>query len=360
MFLEPVRKHRAPSDDVSLGVRLGLIVAVAVALFGILAFRLWFLQVLSGDHYVVLADNNRTRVVAVPAPRGVIYDRQGKAMVENRAGLTVGILPMDLRDEDIVLPRLATLLHVPEEEIRAKLARGEANPYVVVPIKDDVSETPVVAYLKEHSLEFPGVRVEKTSLREYPLARAKTMLAAHVLGFVGEISDAELGEDVYRGLKPGDQIGKDGIEQQYDSYLRGTDGNRTVEVDFRGRPKRVLEEVDPQPGKNLVTTIDSTVQAAAEKAVNEGILRARAAGFKEAAAGAVVALDPKTGEILAMASYPSYSPTPVGRGYAEQDLQGAHRSRRPRPAAEPRHHGALSGGFHLQAVRGRHRAPETG
>ena len=138
--------------------------------FSVLGFRLWFLQILSGDRYTALADNNRLRTVSIEAPRGVIYDRNGKSLVENRAGLSVGILPMDLRDEDIVLPRLATLLGIPEDEIRAKLEAAENDQYRVVIIKEDVPENTVVAFLKEHSLEFPGVRVEKSYQRDYGAA----------------------------------------------------------------------------------------------------------------------------------------------------------------------------------------------
>ncbi len=320
MFLEPIRKQRPPSDDVSLGVRLGILAAVVVLLFSALGFRLWFLQVLSGDRYVVLADNNRTRSVPVEAPRGVIYDRNGKALVKNRAGLSVGILPMDLRNKEQVVPRLAKVLGMPEDDIWKKLKKTEADPYVVAVIKEDVPEAPVVAYLKEHSLEFPGVRVEKVYLRSYPLAKNAEVLAPHLLGYVGEISDAQLLQEPFRTLKAGDKVGKDGVELQYDGFLRGTDGSRTVEVDAFGRPKRILAENDPQPGKNLVLTVDGDVQAAAERAITQGIERARLSGFKEAAAGAVVALNPKTGEVLASASYPTYDPAQWVGGMSAKDF----------------------------------------
>ena len=128
MYLEPIRKQRAPGDDPSIGLRLALIVAVAIMLFSVLGFRLWFLQILSGDHYMALADNNRLRTVSIEAPRGVIYDRNGKPLVENRAGLSVGILPMDLRNEDIVLPRLATLLGMLRRRDPDQARGGEERP----------------------------------------------------------------------------------------------------------------------------------------------------------------------------------------------------------------------------------------
>jgi len=302
MYLEPVRKQKQPGDDPSMGVRIGMLAVLVVVLFSFLGFRLWFLQILSGDDYVTLANTNRERNVSMEAPRGVIYDRKGKILVENKPGLSVGILPMDLQVKDEVIPRLAGVLGMPEADIRAKLDKAAQDPYMVTTIKEDVPEATTVAYLKEHSLEFPGVRIEKAFLRAYP----RDAFATHVLGYVGEISAADLDKEKYRGVKPGARIGKDGVEATYDSFLRGTDGWRTVEVDAAGRPKRVLEEVGPLPGNNLWLTIDYRLQAAAERAIQEGIDRARADGFTSAAAGAVVAIDPRSGEVLAMASAPDY------------------------------------------------------
>lgn len=301
MFLEPVRKQGGLDEAPSLGVRIGLLAVVVVVLFSLLGFRLWFLQILSGDSYVKLAENNRERVVPLEAPRGVIYDRGGKILVENKPGLGVGILPMDLRAKDEVIPRLARVLGVPEADIRARLDKAKNDPYVTALIKEDVPET-TVAYLKEHSLEFPGVEIEKAYLRAYP----RREFATHVLGYVGEISAADLDKEQFRALKAGVRIGKDGVEFTYDSFLRGVDGVRKVEVDAAGRPKRVLKEQTPLPGNNLWLTIDYGLQAAAEKALSEGLDRAHAGGFTTAAAGAVVVIDPRTGEVLAMVSAPDY------------------------------------------------------
>ncbi len=303
MYLEPIRKRRAPEDDPSLGLRIGMLAAVAIILFSVLGFRLWFLQILSGDHYVTMANDNRLREVSLEAPRGVIYDKTGKkALVDNRPSLSVGILPMDLQAEDEVIPRLSAVLQMPESEIRAKLKTAKKDPYLVSTIKEDVPEDTVVAYLKEHSLEFPGVRIEKSYLRSYP----RKEFATHVLGYVGEVSEADLDTERFHGLKAGEKVGKDGVEYTYDHYLRGTPGERKVEVDAAGRPKKVLEELSPLPGNNLVLTIDSNLQDAAERAITDGIKRARASDFPKAAAGSIVVIDPNTGEILAMASAPDY------------------------------------------------------
>jgi penicillin-binding protein 2 len=319
MYLEPVRKQRAPGDDPSIALRLALIVAVAIMLFSVLGFRLWFLQILSGDRYTAMANNNRLRTVSIEAPRGVVYDRNGKTLVQNRAGLSVGILPMDLRNEDIVLPRVATLLGMPEAEIRAKLKTAMNDKYRVIILKEDVPENTVVAFLKEHSLEFPGVRVETSYQRDYGAAD-RAVRATHILGYVGEISDKELLQEWAKNLKAGDRVGKMGVELQYDAYLRGKDGTRTVEVDATGRPKQQLQDVAPLPGKNLVLTIDSELQAAAEKAIREGIDSARKQGFKNAAAGVVVAINPKNGQILAMTSFPDYDPSLWVGGMKQSDF----------------------------------------
>jgi len=316
VYLEPVRKQRPPEDDPSVGLRLGVLAVVAIILFSVLGFRLWFLQILTGDHYVALADNNRLRTVSIEAPRGVVYDRDGEVLVTNRGGLSVGILPMDLHDEDRVIPRLALVLQMQPQEVWKKLQKARQDPYRVTVIKEDVPLQPVVQYLKEHSLEFPGVRVETSFLRSYP----RLAFAAHVVGYVGEVSERELQEEQFRTLKPGDQVGKEGVELVYDRYLRGVDGMRSVEVDAAGRPKRNMKYIKPTPGQNLVLTIDNVVQEAAERAIVEGLELARKDGFKAAAAGAVVALDPKTGQILAMTSYPDYDPSLWAGGIPQKDL----------------------------------------
>ncbi|MHB1345274.1 MAG: penicillin-binding protein 2 [Thermoleophilia bacterium] len=317
MYLEPIRKRRPPGDDPSIGVRLALLASLGLVLLSILVFRLWFLQILSGDEFVTQADNQRLRTVSIEAPRGVIYDRDGDPLVTNRAGLSVGILPMDLTSPESVLPRLATVLGIPEEDIRLRLEKAKSDPYRVVEIMSDVPENPVVSYLLEHSLEFPGVRVEKSYLRNYP----RRAFATHILGYVGEVDYDDLETEQFRTLKPGDSVGKNGVEAMYDSKLRGYDGSRTIEVDATGRPKRVTKEIQPLPGSNLVLTIDNDIQEAAERAVVAGIDRARADGFADAAAGVVVALDPRTGEVLAMTSYPDYNPALWVGGMKAEDYQ---------------------------------------
>jgi penicillin-binding protein 2 len=312
MILERVKKRRQPEDDSFLGIRIGVLLLIAFVLFGVLTFRLWFLQILSGDAYVIEATNNRVREVVVEAPRGVIYDRNGEIMVENRAGLTIGLLPMDMIDPEddpegfqLEIAKLSVLLAISEEDLLKAYEKAKKDPYLTYTVQEDVAENPVVTYLKEHTLEFPGVEVEKSFLRQYPFKS----LATHLLGYVGEVDANDLDQQLFQGLLGGAHVGKNGVERTYDAQLRGTDGKRTVEVDAAGRPKRFLEDVAAKPGNNLVLTIDSELQEAAENAIVDGIQRAHEEGFTNAAGGAVVALDPNTGQILAFASYPDYDPS---------------------------------------------------
>jgi penicillin-binding protein 2 len=312
MILEPSNKRRSSEDDSFLGIRVGVLLLIALFLFGVLAFRLWYLQILSGDDYVASATVNRVRTVVVEAPRGVVYDRNGKVLVDNRAGLSVGMLPMDMYDpedqpEDFQaeITRLSQLLQTPEAELLKDYERAKRDPYISYVVQEDVPEETVVAYLKEHAQDFPGVEVEKAYLREYPYKA----LATHLLGYVNEISDTDLDQEEFADLTAGVHVGKDGVERTYDSYLRGTDGWKTVEVDAQGRPVEFIEDVAAESGFNLILTLKAELQQAAEKAIVEGIQRAHVDGYTNAAGGAVVALDPRTGEVLAMASYPDYDPT---------------------------------------------------
>lgn len=322
MILEPIKKKRPAEDDSFVGIRVGVLLMVGLLLLGVLAFRLWYLQILAGDTAVDQSASNRLRTVMVEAPRGVIYDCDGEILVENRAGLSVGLLPMEMPDPDddgaafySEIFALAELLDMPVAELLADYERAESDQYVTYVIEEDVPEETVVAYLKEHAEQFPGVEIEKTYLREYPHGA----MAAHILGYVGEVSRADLDQTQFSSLMGGSHIGKDGVERSYDSYLRGIDGWRTVEVNASGKPIEIVDDVPAETGYNLVLTIDSQLQQVAEDAILEGIDRAKAQGFADAAAGAVVAMDPRTGEILALASYPDYDPT-IWVGGIEQSV----------------------------------------
>ena len=312
MILEPIRKKYSPADDSFIGMRVGVLLIIALVLFGVLAFRLWYLQVLTGDTYVAEAASNQARKVAIEAPRGVIYDRNGQILVGNRSGLDVGLLPMDMYDPKKQpgefhqeITDLAGVLDVSESDLLAAYDKAKKDPYVTYVVKEEVPEETTVAYIKEHSLELRGIEVDSTYLREYPFGA----LAAHVLGYVGEASQTDLDQEQFANLGSGATVGKDGVERTYDSFLRGTAGYKTVQVDAAGQPKGVTDETDPTPGNNLVLTIDANLEQAAENALAQGVQAAQTSGFANAAGGAVVALDPHTGQVLAMASYPTYDPS---------------------------------------------------
>jgi len=280
--------------------RLRVLNAIIVALIGVLVGRLWQIQVLQGADYLRQSEENRVRDFAVPAPRGVIYDRKGRPLVTNRPSFTVAVLPLELAAPRAVLPRLAALLGLPVEEIQARINANRARPFEPVRIMRDAGPA-VVAKIEENRLDLPGVVILTEPVRHYLYGE----LAAHVLGYVGEISEAELAERRDKGYAPGDLIGKTGVERMYEEVLRGADGRLRVEVDALGRPLRVLQRLPAVPGRSIALTIDLDLQRAAF-----GALRAAREGPAPVApsAGAVVAMDPRSGEILAMESLPAYDP----------------------------------------------------
>ena len=312
MVLQPVKKRNRPMDESSMGMRIGVLSILGFFLFGVLAFRLWDLQILTGDQYVASASTNMERKIPVEAPRGVIYDRNGQLLVTNRGGLSVGLLPMEMKSPktdlsgfESELSNLASVLGMSKDDLATLYTQAAKNPFVDTVVKEDVSMAPVVDYLKEHSLDFPGVEVQAAVLRSYP----DKSLAAQVLGYVGKVTQNELNQSQFSQLPLSDHVGQDGVESTYDRYLRGQDGHQTVEVDASGHPVQYLEDVPPTPGDNLTLTIDADLQKAAESALAQGISQAHLQGFKQADGGAVVALDPRTGQVLAMASYPTYDPS---------------------------------------------------
>jgi penicillin-binding protein 2 len=294
-----------------LAFRVGILGIVALAVFAVLFFRLWSLQVLSGDTYLAAAQGNQLRTIRLEAPRGTILDRHGKVIVDNVAGtavkLWVGDLPRNRRYE--VIKRLADVLRVPHLRLAKEVDERIADPLNPITVKTAVGEDQV-AYLYEHAAEFPGVQIQQTYLRHYPYQS----LAAQVLGYVGEVSQGELDRkpNVY---KPGDKVGKTGVESRDDEYLRGDAGQAEIRVDSMGRPQGPLQlRREARPGKAVRLTIDVGLQRAAEQALRYGISTAHANESYYADGGAIVALDPNDGAVLAMASSPTYKPSVyVGR-----------------------------------------------
>ena len=265
--------------------RLGVVILL---LFLVLEGRLWSMQAIQGKYFLQLSEQNRVRDLAVPAPRGAIFDRHGQPLVTNRAAFTVSVLPMEVPDPARLAEVLAPLLGMERQEIVDKIDAGRRRPFEPVPLRRDAGKT-IVVTVEEHRLDLPGVIIQAEPVREYLLGS----FATHVLGYLGEVTEDEL--RAKSGYRPGDLIGKAGVERFYDDVLRGEPGRLQVEVDAAGRPMRVLGRQQARPGRSLVLNLDATLQQVAETA-----LRGRS--------GAVVAMDPRSGEVLALASAPSFDP----------------------------------------------------
>lgn len=290
-----------------LALRVAVLGAVALLVFGVLFFRLWSLQVLSGAEYLNAAQSNQLRLIRVDAPRGPLLDRHGRVVVSNVAGtavqLWVGDLPKTGRYD--VVQRLAGLLHVSPRALAKDVDEHRYDPVTPIVVKTSVGEEQV-DYLYEHQAEFPGVEVSQVYLREYPYSA----LAAQVLGYTGEISPAELARLRKDGYRSGDGIGKTGIEAAYDRYLRGRAGLAQIRVDSLGRPQSPLElRQEARPGYALRLTLDMRLQRAAEQALRHGIQLAHENDQWAAEGGAIVALDPRDGAVRAMASAPTFKPS---------------------------------------------------
>jgi penicillin-binding protein 2 len=311
-FLPPDPRVEGPYRFTpQLALRLGILGAVALVAFGILFFRLWALQVLSGPQYLQAALDNQVRSVRLEAQRGEILDRNGNPLVATVPGTAVQLWPADMdksswhaqRDE---LRRLASVLHVSVHQILAQMNRHAGDPVTPVIVRESVNRDAPINYLYEHSDEFPGVHIVPTYLRDYP----QGTLAAQLLGYVSEISPGQLKQLYGRGYQGGDKIGQAGLESTYDSYLRGRVGLAQLRVDSLGRPRSQLVTTRPPgQGESIRLTLDITLQRAAQQALQYGIQKARNNGKWAANGGAIVALNPNDGSILAMASSPTYNPS---------------------------------------------------
>jgi penicillin-binding protein 2 len=306
MIDRPIERQAPLSPQLAL--RVAVLGGMALVLFGIVLFRLWYLQVLSGDQYVQLANNNRVRDVAIQAPRGDIVDRHGTVIVTSRQATAVqidrSVFPARGPARARELASLGRLLGMAPGDIRKTLGSKVNVPYANVTIKTDAGER-VLVTLAERGIEFPGVHVAPVYLRGYPLKA----LAAQVLGTVGPINTAELALPRFRSVAKTAVIGQAGVEWSYDTYLRGRDGAKRVQVDALGRPRGgALVETPPIPGHQLKLTLDLGLQKEGQRALAQGISLAQANGHP-ADAGAFVALDPTNGEVLAMGSAPTYDPT---------------------------------------------------
>ncbi len=295
-----------------LALRVGILGMLALAIFATLFLRLWSLQVLNGEQLLRAAQNNQRRDIRVQAPRGPILDRNGQVLVTNIPGRAVQIWSSDLPKRRGVRLReiraLARVLGVPANQIGAAIRRHRHDPLTPIRIKDSASRDQVI-YLEERAEDFRGVQIVPAYLRYYP----NRELAAHVLGYVSEISKEQVAALRGQGYRGGDTIGQTGIESYYDRYLRGTAGLSQLRVDSLGRPiSPRTPKVPAHPGNAVRLTLDVNLQKAAEDALRYGIDRARNSkcyGCWFSNGGAIVALDPHDGSIRALASAPTYRPS---------------------------------------------------
>ena len=288
----------------NLAARVGTIQIVAFVLLTILGVRLYYLQIVKGDYYSERAENQRIRLIPIPAPRGAIFDRNGKILVDSRPTYNVVLSNEPIKKIDVTdrIDDYARGLSLDSQFVKERLDLiKKQNDFETMVLKEEATMQDIT-WVESHTLEYPELRVELQPQRFYPLG---TVLA-HVLGYVGEISPNQLESPEYKekGFRPGDIIGKGGLEQYYDEFLRGKPGYRKVIVDSRGRVQSELETVPPQPGQDLISTIDLDLQMTAEQQLD-------ASSTKR---GTIISMDPNNGEIFAMASHPSFDPNVFVKG----------------------------------------------
>ncbi|HUI66629.1 MAG TPA: penicillin-binding protein 2 [Nitrospirota bacterium] len=280
--------------------RLPFLAAFIILFTLILFIRLWYLQAIKGEYYYDQAESNRIRPVKIRPPRGIIYDRSGRPIVENELAFDISLVPEDVQDLDATINKLSAIVKISPEAIRAALA--DAAPvrtkYDPVKIREE-APWDEVAVVEAHQDDLPGAIIEPEHRRHYPYAG----LASHQLGYIGKVSQAQRKQEQ---SDIGLLTGQSGLEKVYDKYLRGSAGRRMIQVNAAGRKVKDLGIEEPRPGTDIYLTIDLDVQKAAEEALGDR-------------AGAVVAMDPNTGEILALASHPTYDPNLFPRGIAPKD-----------------------------------------
>ena len=303
-------------------LRLGILGVVVISLFATMLARLWYLQVLVAPDFKVEAQANSVRLVYTEAPRGRILDRDGDVLVDNRIVPTVVVDRQAAERDPQLAFRLAAYLGKQPIEIQRRIEDLRFSQYRPVPVADDVTK-PQMVYLREHQSEFPGVDVVQLTQRYYPHGK----LAAHVLGYVGQINDKELEPRKNQGYRPGDTIGKSGVELAYEKELRGEPEVEKLQVDSRDRVLRSLGKQPAVPGHDVQLTIDLDVQRLAEESLEQAITTAHETWDPNqlkrfiAPAGSVVVEDPRDGAILAMASYPTYDPSQFANGISTAQFE---------------------------------------
>jgi penicillin-binding protein 2 len=291
-------KRREPEE---LRQRYRYFVFSAVIIFFFIFIRLWYLQVVKDHEFRLLSENNRIRLRKITAVRGMIMDREGRVIADNRPSFNVMVMPEDVDNMEVLSARLSQVLHLNGDEIVRKIKDSDRPSFQPVEIKRDISWKQL-SLLKTYRLDLPGLELNIEPMRMYPQGN----VAAHILGYVSEIDKKELKHK--SDHKMGDYVGKCGVELQWERYLRGIRGGRQVEVDAVGKELRVLNEVPPMPGHSLYLTIDLNLQRYGEKLLGKK-------------AGTIIAMDPTNGEILAFCSSPSFQPALFANGISDKEWE---------------------------------------
>lgn len=289
-------------EDRNRITRLHTLLVVCLVLFAVLLGRMVYLQLWRGDYYAKQSDGNRLRQSRILAPRGIIYDSEGKELVNNLPGYAV-VLQKQSSYKSETLQRLSNLLQMPVEEINAKIKASE-NFYEPIMLKNNLDQQ-MVTKIEEQRRYMPEVMLSVQPIRNYPYHE----LAVHALGYVGEVSSYEIEQGLFKNISQGSLVGKGGLEKSYDKYLRGEDGAFMEEVDVAGNVVKHYDSVQPVPGKNLKLTIDYELQKELETFTDKHLAFLRSSGIAPGArAAAVVAIDPRNGAVRAMVSRPVYDP----------------------------------------------------
>ncbi len=277
--------------------------AMVMFAFFVLAVRFWYLQAKEHDYYAELSQNNSTRLIKSPAPRGLIYDRTGVEMAVNRPGFDLYLVPEDVQDWDKTKEMLKRLVGIEAGTIDEKLAKAKRRPrFQAVTLKEDLSWEEMVT-IESYKFEMPGVMLDVVPKRSYIYGEA----TAHLLGYLGEISERELKEREGDGkYTSGDLIGKYGLERSFEGGLKGTNGGKEIEVDALGRKIKVVSWAPPHPGDDMTLTIDMRAQIAAWTALKGHV-------------GAAVAIEPSTGRVLALVSTPAFDPNELSSGISQDE-----------------------------------------
>lgn len=292
------------SELPSVQRRFVMYTVAAVLVFLLLVLRLWYLQVINYEELHERSVRNRTRMLVTEAPRGPVYDRYGALLVDNRPAFQISVMRQDIVDRGALFARLAALLDLDEETLERRWQEGQGFPaYRPIPLAVDVPRE-LLERIQEHSIDLPGVLTEVRPVRDYPAPDA----VAHVIGYLGEVTEEELRTDRFSAYRGGDMVGKVALERAYEPHLRGEKGHQLIEVDVQGRLLRKLQMERPVPGNKIYLTVDMDLQRAASEAFGDH-------------AGSAVALDVHSGEVLAMVSLPTYNPSQFARGIRTEEWQ---------------------------------------